>query len=267
MSSVYWHSPSGEARLAGAERHYAGYFMERLVESFIPDDPSGWPEKLFKLDDNRQRLGSYKEAVRIWCLGSFLGNPEPLVYGDLKESPFDLVLNTAVTIGNDAVKLFARMHGQCEIHAWVDGPNRAWLADIIRRGRKLNVLRSEMGWEDVISLLVMRDDEPVVTSFSICEQFPDPWWILSNEGDEDDEVDDDEAGAMSHEEAWRRGMEILRGAEEGFLEIEPKRWADYGFGNGKSLFDFIDAIVADERRKPVDTSGPGGWLLKAGIRG
>ncbi|MCP9976488.1 hypothetical protein [Actinomadura madurae] len=102
----------------------------------------------------------------------------------------DLLLNTALAVGSDPVKLLARIDGQCELHGYVEGPNRAWLADIIDQGLADGVLRRTLryqphpdtpredwptrplGWDDVTAFLRARDDEPVVMSDSTMDGFP-----------------------------------------------------------------------------------------------
>ncbi|GAA4304598.1 hypothetical protein GCM10023178_11830 [Actinomadura luteofluorescens] len=32
------------------------------------------------------------------------------------------------------MRFLARLHAQCELHGYVEGPNRAWLADVIDQG-------------------------------------------------------------------------------------------------------------------------------------
>jgi hypothetical protein len=97
-----------------------------------------------------------------------------------------LILNTALVAGSDPVRLLARLTGQCELHTYVEGPHRAWLADIIKEGLGTGVLRrfgpdvenDHVGWPAVEALLGERDDGPVVVSDSVNpEGFPllCPW--------------------------------------------------------------------------------------------
>lgn len=96
-------------------------------------------------------------------------------------------LNTALAVGNEPLALAAKIHGWCESHCWVDGPDRNWLADIIDAGLEAGLYRrgiwyepapgaerkwSSQGWESVTELLRSRDDGPVVLSYSVCDQFP-----------------------------------------------------------------------------------------------
>jgi hypothetical protein len=81
-------------------------------------------------------------------------------------------LNACLQLGNDMAVLVARLSGQIENIVWVDGPNRPWLAELIRRGIDTDVLRFEAGWPEVTMLLLQRDDEPVFIYCSAGEFFP-----------------------------------------------------------------------------------------------
>jgi len=103
-------------------------------------------------------------------------------------------LNTALATGSDPVRLAAKLSGW--EHVWVDGPDRAWLADVIDEGLEHGPFRrgmwyvdavggghvaeghpdrkwSSQGWEDVTAFLRDRDNEPVVTEHSTGDSFPD----------------------------------------------------------------------------------------------
>lgn len=129
-------------------------------------------------------------------------------------------LNTAIAVGNDALRLGARLHGQCEIHCYVEGPNRAWLAGIIEAGRESGFYRESMGWESVCGLLRRRDDSPVVTSYSVTEQFPE------FRGGADD--------ALTDEQRWEQGVTELRA--DWSLELKPENFATFRFGDGATVF-------------------------------
>lgn len=97
-------------------------------------------------------------------------------------------LNTALVAGSDPVKLAAKIHGWCEVHCWIEGPDREWCAQIIDSGLRAGLYRrglwyadqpdgpldkwSDQGWSDVLALLRERGDGPVVLSYSVCDQFP-----------------------------------------------------------------------------------------------
>ena len=194
---------------------------------------------------------------------------------------FDLMLNTAARVGSDAVKLAARLHGQCELHAWVDGPDRKWLAEIIASGREAGVFRDvnaitgyaekfpaddSLDWEGVIALLKWRDDEPVVTSYSVCDSFmstacaewegpppsrlPKPSWLTSDTWDPANDPEDAEYGRQEAWDQlptavkWRVGMRWLR-ARKGGLQLKPDDWGSFYFGHGLSALDLLAPDYAE----------------------
>jgi hypothetical protein len=124
-----------------------------------------------------------------------------LRFGDREVGAWILGLNSLIAYGSDPVILAARLHGQCEIHCYVEGPNRAWLAEIIDRGRACGIYRegdAETSWESVAALLRSRDDEPA-------------WCDIPDE------------------EQWRLCLEAIRSRDG--LELRPDewRWPDYYF--------------------------------------
>lgn len=139
-------------------------------------------------------------------------------------------MNTALVAGSDPIKLAAKIDGWCESHAWVEGPDRAWLADIIEQGLTSGMYRrglwysddpngpkdkwSVQGWEDVQAHLRARDDEPVVLSYSAADSFPnqtvadwqpvvDPQW-MPDWADGDGFNEWSEMGADEQDEARRQ---------------------------------------------------------------
>ena len=80
------------------------------------------------------------------------------------------------------LRLSARVHGSCEIHGWVDGPNRAWLADVVEEGLASGVLRYAYqtqyeNWPGVVALLRRTSRPPVVMAYSVTESFPNPYLV------------------------------------------------------------------------------------------
>lgn len=144
-------------------------------------------------------------------------------------------LNTALVAGSDQVALAAKIHGWCEDHCWVEGTDRAWLADLIEHGLQTGLYRRGMGWEGpaqyhtgpgVVPLLRARDDEPVVMSYSVCDQFPNsavgdwmpPWpegvpqdWKeLTEEQEEERSQREEEWYELPSERQWEIAMAGLR---------------------------------------------------------
>jgi hypothetical protein len=239
MSRIYFHSEHGTAELRGSERAYMGSFCQRLLTIAIGADdeyeltshpsplrellPDGHYLKDISPDASNGR--SFLQSLRTW-----------LHVGDgalgikYRTTPFDAALNTACVIGSDAVKLMARLHGQCELHAFVEGANRDWLASIIEKGRQQSVFRADMGWETIITLLRSRSDCPIVTSYSVCQQFPNPsiaGWKDEREGDA--------FWDLPNEDRWKLALTGLRESKGG-LEMTPDNWAEFYFMDGITGF-------------------------------
>lgn len=279
MSRIYFHSEHGTAELRGSERAYMGHVCQELLESALdlhspfPDERAEhWVAHLLPEAHYARRSRGHRqlESLRtaIYTSGEDLRLPDGTVL-----SAFDLALNTALRIGGDPLRLMARLHGQCELHCWVDGPNRAWLAGIIEQGRAINLYRPGEGWENVAALLRSRDDGPVVCSYSVCEGFPNRlyakyggWtahtWpepelpddrhsVMSD--DEDEDADEDNAWERtSREVCWRCALAGLRATDAGRVytrELRPDAWADYVLGQGLSGYD-LAALAPELTRSP-----------------
>jgi hypothetical protein len=165
----------------------------------------------------------------------------------------DVNLNTAVAAGSDPVRLAAKIAGWCESHLWVDGPDRAWTADIIDEGLRVGLYRrglwfadhpngpkdkwSDQGWDQVLALLRSRDDEPVVLSYSITDQFPN----REAAGWSDRESWD----VLSHSEAWRHALDGLR-LNSPWLQLTPESLGEQMFSAPVTVYDLL-APDRDER--------------------
>lgn len=261
MSRVYFHSPSGEAELRGSERAWAGGICEDMTVSLVTPRIGDCLDRMMELIPEGHYLRAVRQDSPEWPR-SFQTAWRVELNLDWRGQTLDswtFSLNTALVLGNDPVKFLARMHGTCEIHGWVEGPYRAWLAGIIQQGRDLGIYREGAGWEDVSALLLARDDEPVVMSYSVCDQFPNSYasdWMPAWPVDVPETWDaltkpqQDERSARSESwydlddaEKWERGMRWLR-AQPGLRDLGPTR--DFRFGHGLSAFDLI-APDRDER--------------------
>lgn len=272
MSRIYFHSPSGDAEVLGAERAHLGVLVNDISERHLRSHEHRYLEPLRELAS-----GSYLEPDKPSFLGSFITafrvrGDKVLTWRGHEIDAFAMALNTAVELGGEKMRLIARLEGQCEIHCYVEGGNRAWLADLIEDGLDAGLLRQGMGWEGppgtrhgkgpgVIPLLRSRDDEPVVTSYSVERGFPyasfvsmppppEDWrpdgWTEQEWADLDDEVRDDyregrradDFGSLSHEDRWARGMAWLRERSQAMmLELRPEGWGAFHFGHGLTLPD------------------------------
>lgn len=236
MSRIYFHSPNDTVEVRGPERHRGARIcvdLTMLALAIDEYDPGSDPiRRVVELPEYARKDSSlrFSEHVRRQVM-DFMSEGPAFLGPRGKVSGFTLSLNTAQAFGSDAVRLLARLHGQCEMHAYVEGRNRAWLAGIVKRGLESRVLRRRLhgyslGWEDVVDLLEKRDDEPVVTSYSITEGFPNAEYAMRGGWESDDR---DAFYDLSEEEQWRLAMAGLRDDEGYTVEIRPYD-DEYGLG-------------------------------------
>lgn len=236
MSRIYFHSEHDTAELRGSERAYMGVLCNDLMlgtlgdlyyakEWLIPLMPPGH----YALTDHRGPESGLSLFLR--------GMDSALIVDGKRVETWLVSLNTAWVLGGDPLRLLARLHGQCEIHCWVEGVNRKWLASIMREGRKSGLCREDQGWEAVADLLESRDDCPVVCSYSVCEQFPNYGCLPDDHPlkTREDEARHDDFYELPPAEAWQACMAGLRAQGSG-LELRPDKWADFRFGTGHSAF-------------------------------
>jgi hypothetical protein len=296
MSRIYFHTPSGEAELHGSERAHLGELCADVAVGLLDLDGIRAEEKWQPLINQAHHIaqltfqpGGWRQTFETSFRVGGMGKPL-LMWRGKPITTRTLILNTVLAIGNDALKLAARLHGQCEIHAWVDGKNRAWLADMMQSGLDCGVFRrgfpfrdgpgpdaperwSTQGWEQVMALLRSSDDEPVVTSYSVGNSFPNrrvagwwppegtelrPSWVDLTEwealGDaERDEHRHERADEMWDEldgdRQWELAMAGLRN-RPGMLELTPDNWDRYHFRHGLTVFD----LLAPDRDARLDAA-------------
>lgn len=248
MSRIYFDSPSGGAELRGSERAHMGLLCSDLTVGVFGAGHSFARDVLphithFKTEEY-QGFGSALNFQRDFELMLSVPSGKSFHVDGESFDVFSVCLNTALAIGNDAVKLCARLHGQCEIHAWIDGPSRKWMESIIYRGLRQGVLRKNQGWEEVSAFLVERDDESVVTSYSVCDRFPSAassGWT--------DEHDGDDFYDLSTAEQWAYAFKAHRPTGPG-PEIDPAKWSfpEYFFTHGETALSLLEKADEMERR-------------------
>ena len=250
MSRVTFQSRNGEAELLGRERAYAGVMLTDFSLGLLGLDGYGMMDMLRKVVPERAHLSTYKPDYQQQGFRTYWSVvDEPMVVNGEKLYPFNLALNTAVVAGSDQIILLARMHATCEIFGYVEGPDRAWLADIIDTNFDLDlgILRDDMGWEAVSELLRADEDGPVVMSYSVTDGFPDPYRLL--------EVDDEKEGSdermwdkwdkLTDDQRWDMGIQDLRQRGKGNVDLSPSQWGR-NFGNGWNVFHLKQALYERE---------------------
>jgi len=322
VSRLIFHSPSGDAQLNGSERSWfsrivwgvasaawgiddaADRFMQlsRIIAMIPPSGgdtlggylrvelakqrQSGGPRNLVRLVSS---LNTYLDGVGLGgCV---------LRVGGHDFSARDVARNTALVAGSAPVQLAAKLDGYGEMHCWVDGPDRAWLADVMEQGLEAGIFRrgfwfverpchgdpaaqpdrkwSDQGWGEVTRLLRDRDDEPVVCSYTVCDQFPnreaaeaggwqpaplpDNWvpdWAVTDGRNEWDAMPADQQdeyrrkalldqwAALPESEQWGTGMAGLR--TKPWLQLTPASLGGQMFGHAITVYDLL-APDRDER--------------------
>lgn len=257
MSRVYFHTPSGDTEILGSERAWLGHLADGPAKAAWDLDSSNSFDRACSIMElvvdcpdylttyHRQAVAqdaANRAVYEAWKPGTPMrGNTdhEPirrfvdalklvlhvegltLEVAGVRLRTANVDLNTALIAGSDPVRLAAKIHGWCESHCWVDGPDRAWFAGIIREGLRTGLYRESAGWHEVSAALESRDDEAVVLSYSVCDAFP-----------ETDEPWDVALGALKREHPW--------------LQLTPETLADTTFSTPVSVYDLF-ASDRDER--------------------
>lgn len=153
--------------LRGSERAHAGWLTSALGIAALDlrEETLRFIERDFA--GRTSRPGSVADAETSLRVGS-----ASFALPSGRYSAWEVLLNTCLAIGSDPLCFMARMHAQCEIHAWVAGEDRWWLVEVIEAGRRAGLMRANQGWDSVQALLGLTDKEPVVMSYSVCDQFP-----------------------------------------------------------------------------------------------
>jgi hypothetical protein len=253
MSRIYWHSEERTAAVRGSERFHAGALCSGLLYIALQGHHSVPNNPLRRVVFGYMRNipdEAFPSTLAAYCNGL---TDSYLLYEGRDYDVFTVALNTALVIGSDAIRLMARLHGQCEAHAYVEGANREWLADIIEQGQHAGIMRSDQGWEDVIALLRETDAAPVVTSYSVCEAFPNAYvGNYEPPTDEHGNPDDDAWYNLPSGRQWSIAMTGLRqssAARTFGLEMKPDNWNSYYFENGVTGFmvrAYADSLASND---------------------
>lgn len=235
MSSIRFDTGVRSTRLSGAERAWMSNVINDLALAAIGPiwNTGDWVSHLLPpvhyLRDPSIR--DFEDSFRTWVRASGRGmvHPETRVEVD----PFAVVLNTALAIGGDVVRLMARIHSQCEIHGFIPADDCEFMAALITKGRKSGLLRAEMGWQGVAELLktAATDGKPVVMSYSVTDTFPG--WN----------------GEKDAPNGWDESLAAL----DKSLALKSDGWGDYFFGDGLTFFDLQEAA---QRAKPAEAPNP-----------
>lgn len=242
MSSITFQDQHGEVKLRGPERAWAGFVCKQLFETAFhaPMFPARkeLEERLLQSLAKEQKVFRAPAHLQDLLLGITVYPCAVLTLPDGEKVPaIELILNTAMALGSDVVKFLARLDGQCEIHMWAEGEDRAWLADLIVQGRADGVLRPNMGWESVASFLRARQYVPVVCSYSVTASFPNPGVLGLTTEEEEERFFKRAPGSQ-----WELCMTGLRTVQGRLLQISPSTLARR-FGAGMDAFEFLERLL------------------------
>jgi hypothetical protein len=264
MSSCDFTSPSATASVSGREWHRLRRVLHQMATGVLDARSSAGQDRLEELSGTRAPAWSrspadgpaFYAALQQWATGVEYRvtnhGAEDLSWRGVPLKKLGLVCNTAMVLGSDPVRLAGRLIAQADGGGcWAEGPDRAWLAGIIRGGLESGALASReiaqldegarwfpTGWEDVAALLESRDDEPVVMTYSVSGGFPGgppAGWRTELAGSDDRE---DQWWAAPAAERWAAGLEWLRAWQPG-ARLTPATWASVRFDHGLSVLDLM----------------------------
>lgn len=247
MSRIYFTTPDREAELLGSERAYMGQLAARTALAVIAPSTLNSGELMSLSDGIYEMPADGWRWEQSWSTWFSVGNGR-LRVGDQLVETVDLALNTLLATCSPSLALLARLHGACEIHAFIEADDASWFAGLIDDGRRENVLRAGSGWESVADLARAVADGapgPIVTHYSVCESFPSEWiagWTPPR--DADGEENWDAWYDLPATERWALAEAGMRARLYDY-RIAPDTLFG-GFASGASAFD-LSAAIAEAR--------------------
>jgi hypothetical protein len=269
MSRLYFTSPDAETQVSGSEREQMRAVARSVGIGPLVDALNAWDYDKGK--PSNKHLNQANRYVWIGPPRRLEGGPPyehwlrtilswhneavPTLIHDGKPTHHcEVVANTAILLGSDELRLLVRLANQSDIHCFVEGPDRAWMADLLVRACEAGMLRRGFskrwadsgGWDAVVELLRADDREPVVCHYSGTDSFPNPdatTWQPSEDvncgedGCEDGCVHREGWYELTHAQQWEMGLEYIR-SSPALLRLDPAYWADFRFGDGLTAFDF-----------------------------
>lgn len=254
MSYIAFHTAEATGYVSGSERAHLDYCIvqdtaaahrRRAFGEDLPERPSllrravNWSAGALA-SDRFDRWADTSIAVSFGHLRAVLPS------GTTSENVFDINLNTVIAHGTPAEQLAARISGQCEVHAFVEGEDRAWFADQVDAALAAGVFRLGMshyrqrdddpnGWDGIAALARSTSAGPIVMSYSVAERFPNQGvaaWPDSLPDPDAADAADEAWEALSAGERWERAVAGLRRKAETawLLRIAPDNLAEAAFG-------------------------------------
>lgn len=275
MSSLGFLTRDAEARVSDRERQKLVGLLDDLAWRAIERDCDPREENGFSLLRQALTLPGWvaghtgTEFTRMLQLVLHGSQGQVRTPTGMVGSVLDVHVATVITLYPDLVTLAVRLACQAEVNGWIDGPDRAWLADLIDKGRQADyppevastytagvplfadepsVNGHYDGWAGVAAMLRADDKQPVVLESSVTGGFPSQIWA----GQEGQDRGEFRAwwNNATPEQRWAASVRGLREETETAspaLRIAPGTLHDTnGFGTGVTW-----AQVAEAWRAPV----------------
>lgn len=274
MNVLHFASPDGEVSVCGSEWMRLWNVLHDITVGMM-DVPSGPGRKRMEELTGTGAPEANTVEHYAWIHGMqhrFMpgGFGPGITWQGRELSKLGIVVNTALAIGGDPVKLAARLIAQADGHGcWAEGEDRLWLAGIIDQGLKTGVLTARFrsygdnglwepaGWEDVTALLRARSDQPVVAVYSGSGGFPPA--IAPGQwrpGLDDNDEREDQWAELSSAERWQAGMADLRTRQPG-ARLDPATWETVRFDESVSVLDLLADDYANRLSKAVGAEQDG----------
>ena len=219
MSSIAFHWPDEVLRVSGSERALMGVFVGNLVTAH-----PALPMNKYVFDDDTKAAWS-----RIMQCEDARIDPRTWLSANMHdEGMFVPVLNTALAMASRVCKLLVRIHGSCEVHAYVEPSDAHFIAMLIQIAVQQRFLRPDPwgydGW-NAVARKMYTSVAPVVMSYSVCESFP------------------------SEGESFEEGLARVRAIPG--LALRQAGWDDFRYTPGDSLDAMFERAVAAVMKNKV----------------
>lgn len=252
MSYINFHFPDETCvRVRGNERASFGLMTEHhargaigltygINPSHLIEDlalfinPAGPLAKFLQPDPDLTMREQFDRALgsRLYTM-SFISTGAPFAWKGVEINTRQLIMNTVLATGSDPMRMAVKIHFQCEIHGYLMGFHRKWLADLVDEGLEEGIYRRAMGWEELSAKLREAAQGPVVTSFSGSDGFPDRA-VANWRGSLED------WNGLGSEKQWALAVKGLKAPGRN-RPWAPDTLRSYRFGHDLSLLDLLRA--------------------------
>ncbi|WP_194838596.1 hypothetical protein [Nocardia sp. XZ_19_369] len=252
MSGVIFTTRNRTSSVHGSERAYGLHLAIKLTVAVLDLDSREGVQRareFLPVEAFMQFPGDTGPAAAFkrWAsAGSFIDDSY-LTIGDTQEPIGEVVLNTGIAVGSDAVALLTRLHGSAEDGLYVAAADQQWLAHIITEGRRANILRQGKGWESVVAHLSEDPGSDVLITSSHTDV---PRIQLRATGAAHEETTGDEWDRITDEwkarpetERWDQSIDAIRNERNPdgrwWLTLAPDTFHKPAYRKGLSMFDAV----------------------------